>query len=463
MIARILCALLLVLPLGGILRAEDKAAQKKDAEKPAASKPVEKKAPAKTPSVEIGFQQRSRFESLDNSADYRADLDDQKDYFRYRNRVWAKINVNPHITFHVGLANEFRNYTHPDNMVFNTDETFFEAANVEFKDLGLKGLSLKVGRQDIVKGEGFLIQEGTPGEGSRSFYFNAADLSYTTGKNTFETIWILDPHKDRMLPIIHDKNKNIIDWDEKAIVCYYTGKNVIKDTDLDAYYIYKVESNCVLATTNPLYQPERRIHTAGGRYSRKLPEGFSVTTEFAYQWGKQHPSTDISAWGGYAYIKKAFNHPWKPVLKLGYVGMSGDDPLTKNSNEAWDPLFSRYPKYSELYIFSYTKEKALAYYQNTGIIQAEVVFQPHKAVNARFTYQNLRSYQPVPGAASVYTGRGRCRGNDYQVRVDGNLGKGLTAAVVYEYLKPGDVYKGDDRGSFLRFELMYSFKHIFTF
>ncbi len=35
--------------------------------------------------------------------------------------------------------------------------------------------------------------------------------------------------------------------------------------------------------------------------------------------------------------------------------MSGDDPST-DDNEGWDPLFSRWPKWSELYIYSLATE-----------------------------------------------------------------------------------------------------------
>jgi len=46
-------------------------------------------------------------------------------------------------------------------------------------------IDFKIGRQDFLGqyGEGFLILDGTPGDGSRSFYFNAIKLTWKINSN----------------------------------------------------------------------------------------------------------------------------------------------------------------------------------------------------------------------------------------------------------------------------------------
>ena len=92
----------------------------------------------------------------------------------------------------------------------------------DFYQLFVKGLSLRLGRQNLIKGEGFLILEGNPWDGSRSIYHNAAVLAYERGKSKLELIGIFDPRMDRYLPRINDKHRQLVEWNESALGAYYT-------------------------------------------------------------------------------------------------------------------------------------------------------------------------------------------------------------------------------------------------
>jgi len=53
---------------------------------------------------------------------------------------------------------------------------------------------------DIIKGEGFVLCDATPGDGPRTNYLNGADLSYSFRKQRIDLIGIFDPAYDRFLP-----------------------------------------------------------------------------------------------------------------------------------------------------------------------------------------------------------------------------------------------------------------------
>ncbi len=191
-----------------------------------------------------------------------------------------------------------------------------------------------------------------------------------------------------------------------------------------------------------------------------------MTAEAAWEFGQEKPKPgvaggdkDIAAWGGYAYAKKTFPLSWKPSLQVGWIGMSGDDPTT-TKNEGWDPLFSRWPKWSELYIYTQVSEKGVAYWTNLSMWQAEVLASPTKYLSLRGTYYYMGAFEPFAGNPKVY-GKGTKRGDMVQARADVTFSKALKGHVLYEYLKPGDFYVGRDSAYFLRFELIYSFKKIF--
>ncbi len=401
---------------------------------------------------EWGFEQRVRNENWNNIFDWNENLDDERAQVRYRTRLWAKVPVSSDVDFHVGLNQETNQIIQPDRP-FQFDEVMFETAYVDVKKLFVDGLSLKLGRQNLMKGEGFVFLEGTPWDGSRSIYYNAAVLGYAWKKSKIEAIGIWNPRSDRFFPRIHDKHRQLGDWEERAIGAYYTDNNH-KNTLLEAYYFYKKETGDLRAKTHPQYQPDRHVQTAGSRVVHNLGKGWSLHGELALQWGAQHPRTDIRGWGGYGYVRKDFKRA-RQFVNAGYWGMSGDDPATKSRVEGWDPLFSRWPKWSEMYIYSQFREVAPAYWTNTAMWYAEWGFQPWKRVGGKLMYYRMNAFHPFRGDPRTF-GTGTVRGDQPQARIDVAVNSHWKGHILYEHHAPGDFYSYRSHGYFLRFEAIYT-------
>jgi hypothetical protein len=330
------------------------------------------------------------------------------------------------------------------------DEVILESAYLDFKRLFTDGLALRVGRQNLTRGEGFVLFEGTPWDGSRTIYFNAVDLSYSRGKSKLELIGNLNPARDRMLPRFHDQHKMLLEWDERALGAYFTDAR-----GAEAYYFYKRETDSVLARTSAQFQPDRYVHTAGGRVVRRPRKDWTATGEFAGQWGFERPSARIRAWGGYAHLKRSFAaSAWKPYVLAGAWGMSGDDPATKDRVEGWDPLFARWPKFAEGYLYSLMREKGPGYWTNMRLWQAELGAVPRKSLGLRLTYYRMNAFHPFPGDARTF-GSGTGRGDDLQARLDFNVGTHWRGHAMYEAHLPGSFYRARNAGWFARFELSY--------
>jgi hypothetical protein len=412
------------------------------------------------PKMEVGFEQRVRTENWNNIFDWSDKADDQRNQIRYRTRLWTKIPFGSKIDFNLGLDQE-TNQIIVTRVPWKFDEVIFETANLEFRDLGVKGLGLKIGRQTIMKDDGFLFLEGDPWDGSRSIYFNAINLSYMRGKSKLELIGISDPARDRYLPQINDRSRQLVEWDEQAVGAYFTHAPS-KKTNLSAYYFLKKEIHDTRPATNPQFQPDRHIHTGGARLSRGWGSGWNGTSEFALQWGRDHAQKDLRGWGGYGYVKKSFdNKKAKPYVMGGYWAMSDDDPSTKNRDEGFDPLFSRWPKWSELYIYSQFREKGVGYWTNLGMLQAETAFTPWKPVLWRFTYYHMDAFHTFAGSQAIF-GQGTRRGEQFQTRMDFTINPSWKAHALYEYHLPGKFYRVGDAGYFVRFEVSYTFRHLFA-
>lgn len=404
--------------------------------------------------LEYGFEQRVRNENWNNILDFNDATDDERGQIRYRTRLWLKAPVTSNIDLSIGLAQETNQIFQP-HTVTHVDEGIFETAYVDIHRLFVKGLSLRFGRQNLMKGEGFLMLEGNPWDGSRSIYHNAAVLAYERGKAKIELIGIFDPRTDRFLPRLNDKARQLVEWNESALGAYYTDTRW-KRTTLEAYYFYKREFGDPRPSSHPQFQADRYVYTAGARSVRKLPHAFSLTGEFAGQWGHQRPNRAIRAWGGYSYLKRAFGAQQRHSASFGYWAMSGSDPAHPETIGNWDPLFARWPKWSEGYLYTQFREIGVGYTTNTGLWQAEGIYVPWKPLSLRGTFYEMRAFHRYPGSAALYA-NGTGRGEEYQLRADLTVNRNWRGHVLYEAHVPGSFYARKDPGFFFRLEVSYLF------
>jgi hypothetical protein len=390
--------------------------------------------------LEFGFEQRVRNEDWNNILDYSNNANDEREQIRYRTRVWAQVPVSQDLTAVVGLNQESNQKL---GQVTKFDEVIFDQAYLDYHPSALKGWALRVGRQNIMRGEGFVLFDGTSGDGSRTMYFNAAVLSRSFAKSRLEFMGILNPARDRFLPSMNDCHKLLTEWNESALGAYYTNTSE-KNALWEAYYFYKKEYGDTRSPLNRQFQPDRHVQTAGARAVVKLARSATATGEFAEQWGFQRPARNLSAWGGYGYLKKALPGRWKPYAQMGYWAMS----------DGWDPLFSRWPKWSELVIYSEMQETGASYWTNMRMTQLEAGCQPSKFLNGRLTWYHANAFHPFHGGPAMF-GSGTERGDNMQALLTFNLNSHWKGHALYEALLPGDFYNSGKYAYFVRFELAY--------
>ena len=430
---------------------------------PSKADPATKNEPV---SVQFGLETRVRTEDWNNLFDFSNSSDDERRQMRYRTRAWLNL-ASDAFDLNFGLVNEFykKFALKPADDVacrFNMDEVVVESFNFKLKKLPMRGLSLTVGRQNLQRGEGFILFDGTAGDGSRTAYFNAIDLSYQHKKTTYEIIGILDPRIDRFLGIIHDQQKILQDWDEQAIGFYYTNRER-KNVDVDSYYFYKKEINDWRSPANVQFQPDRHLHTLGARVVKRLDHSYSLTGELAGQWGRQHANpvqnlsaADIRAWGGYFYAKKTFARTWKPYVLSGYWAMSGDDPNNTTTLTGFDPIFSRWPKLSELVIYSLVPERGVAYWSNIHMLQVQAGLSPTKALSLRASFFEQQAFHPWTKNPATF-GTGTHRGENYQLRAEYIFNDHWRSHVLYENFVPGNYFRHTDDGFFVQAQVVYQF------
>jgi hypothetical protein len=408
-----------------------------------------------SPNLKLTVTERFRIETWDNAVTLNDSANGATTYSRNRTSVSALWY--PHKDWELGLklTNEFRYYMVPQNVDFNFGEVFFDLAYAKWKNAGTLPGVLTVGRQNIMFGEGFIVSDGGPLDGSRSGYFNAIRYDWQVRpKSTLTLFYTYLPEQDDALPLINDRHTPMVEQPEEAIGVYFDGD--IHKANLELYYIFKHAEE---GDNSAL--PWTKLSTLGGRVGGPLTPKLAGTVEAALQFGRSeygdeyaHWQYDRSGFGGYAHLDYTTGwRPWLPsILTLGGVYLSGDSHGTGGS-DAWDPLFGRWPKWSESYIYTLKNEAGVAHWTNYASLWARAEFTPAKDMRCLFEYHHImapeRSWEDFPG------GDGNTRGDLFVGRFHYRINKYLTGQVVWEELAPGDYYFGSaDSYTWVRTELM---------
>jgi len=429
-----------------------------------------------------GAVERARNEYWKNWKDMDNGQQDTRNFFRFKTSLWGQMEHEKDMVLYVKLTNECRAHTYfegtsasyPDKTAskksyhFDINEVVFDNLYADIKGFLDMPLDLRLGRQDFLGtyGEGFLIMDGTPQDGSRTFYFNAAKASWhIDSERDLDFLYINNPRDEEFLPVINeyklpsasnpslDKIPTLLNTtDEEAGAIYFKDRSR-KDKYLEAYYIYKTEAQEGGGTG---YQSQAGEINALGVFTKCNMAPFTVRKQATVQFGK-YGTNNRYGYGGYAFVDREFKDAqFSPRLSAGAAYLSGDKK-SSSRNEGWDPMFSKWPWISELYVLSMAGETGVVgYWTNLQVYRMELALNTTKKTKLSLYYNYLRANAQV-AANSIFSGTSRERGHLPQIKFDYKINDNITTYFLGEYLQPGDFYKDNDPGIFLRTELQIKF------
>ena len=401
------------------------------------------------PRLKLIFVERFRFEAWDNAVNLDDAAGDNFGYTRNRTTLGLRWLAAKNIEILGKVTNEFRVYLAPKDRAFNGHEIFFDNLYVKWTVPGRLPFTITAGRQDINLGEGFVIADGTPGDGSRSYYFNALRVDADIHKN-HKLIFFLHAQEttDRYLPVINERFQALVEQPEKGLALYYTGN--FGKTKLDAYAIRKTTDE------TELWPVAGRTDTFGARAQVPILRPLMLTAEGAVQTGT-YGAAGRSAFGGIAHLDYTpeWSVPYLKTLTLGGIYLSGDDPATARM-EGWDPIFSRWPKWSESYIYTLTRESRSSYWSNLTSLYGSLILDFGSRSDGLLMFQRMGAVEAQPGVFPGGSGLGR--GTLLKGRLNYKISKFLTGRVIWEHFIPGSFYfPGAASYNWLQFEMIFRY------
>lgn len=415
-----------------------------------------------------GFDQRVRHEYQNNvmSLDRHAPNRDWS-YQRYRSRLWGTVSPVKELDLNLRATWEGFYWWKPDDRDgFDERNLVIDSLNFKLKQPFGLPMTFTGGRQDIILGDGWLVLDGTPNDGSRTIFFDAARLTwdFKDAKTTADIIYIQQyANADRYLPPC-SVDQFTIEQDERGAILWVTNRS-IKDTEINGYFIYK-HSDAVLANGD-----DGDLYTPGIRVVRTIGDHWLAKGEGAIQFGNQktnYPAfspgfgrqQDVWAGGANTSLTYLFKDKWNNQASVGYEFLSGDRAGTKGTNEAFNPLWGRWPQWSELMVYQYATEERIGQVTNLHRVWFGWQADPTKKLQVQARYHLLfADRNTFEATAPAAFGGGCFRGQVVTALARYKFNRFLSGHLLAEYFQPDGYYapNRDDAAIFARAELVFAF------
>ena len=321
-------------------------------------------------------------------------------FSRHRTRVGVTWTTTTELRVRAVLANEFfswyRARTIPD---FTLNEIFFDNLYVKWIPDDLP-FSVTAGRQNMRFGDGFIIMDGGPLDGSRSIYFNALRVDVEPAEGHDVTLFAMhQPVRDDLLPRINDAGRRLQEVPIDAAGVHYSCENL--PLGAQAYFLASRSENEIPAHIGG-GTLSKELYTPGIRLSGAITTALHMTAEGAIQLGQweaayqdeEHSTADYRSWAWHASLR------WMPefmakqdfTLEAGfyqYSGglISGGEMVIQN----WNPLFGRWPIWSESFIYSLASFRGgIARWSNLAAPFARMTLRPTQHFILRAMLQHIR-------------------------------------------------------------------------
>ena len=441
-----------------------------------------------------GADLRIRDEYLPNTVSLsEADPLSEQNVVRFRARVWGSATLTTNLSLNARLSAEPRNFTQPAG--FGPRKTasgmewrygILDNANLKWNNIGNKGLTLTVGRQDIMLGDFYdwwLVADGTPGDGSWTFFLDSIRLTFDAKdiKTKFDLIYIYqNAIADEWIPTIGNPTyfdpprfpgteHPLTDQNEQGVIVYVSNKSV-KNTQIDGYFIYKgdMRESYLKSGALALRGDNADIYTIGSKITGTPAANWQYSLEGAYQFGQKEDTIlgtfaerDISAYGGTAKLTYLCKDKLNNQFFLAGEFLSGDDPNTPDKDEMFDLLWGRWPRWSELYIYSYAGETSGKIAQMNNLLRFGPGWtcSPMKGMTFSAVYNAMYAPEEVPtrAVAPRFSNDGNFRGHFLQAILKYQFNKHVQAHLWGEFVWQGDYYAQRDAMMFIRPEIMFTF------
>ena len=411
------------------------------------------------PWLSFGADARLREEYFNNAITLNSKTANHEYNFqRYRERVWTTITPFENLDVNARLIYEPRHYCKPDNKPdWANNEALFDKLNVTYKQAFGLPMTLVAGRQDILLGDGWLVFEGTPEDGSRTVFFDAIrdTIHFKDANTTVDLIYIDQAASaNRYIQPFCNKDVPLRSDDERGAIVYVSNKSLARTT-WDGYFIYKNDS--IPSWKYPgVVSDSAELYTFGTRVEHDFDQHWRARGEIAEQLGHKN-GRDVMAMGANSRLTYFFRDKLDNQLRTGYEFLSGDDPRT-GKDEQFNLVWGRWPQWSELLVYTWIKETRVADVTNLHRVYTGWTFKPIKPLEFSTDYHLLFADENTLRDNANFSNEGLFRGQLLTALLKYKFNEHVAGHLIGEMFVPGNYYSklAQDTAFYARYEIVFT-------
>jgi len=378
--------------------------------------------------------------------------------FGFRSRAGVSVKPIENLELNARLVWEFFVFHKPNGARdVDPNEALFDKLNVTWrKTFGLDN-TIVVGRQEITDLDPWLIFDGTPLDGGRTIHFDAVrdTLELKDAQTTVDLIYIQQGGAEdkHITPFGYRAPRYFVENDEIGAIVYVRNKS-IERTRIDAAYIFRHTSpaaegmgfrsnlNTVYASVEHAFDNHWIFRAAGA-------EQFGQRNR-VFREGVEQSDVDVWAHAFNARLTYKFRDEWDTDAMVGYEFLSGDDK--RGNFNQFDPLWGRWPQFSEIMANVYATETAPGYATNLHRVYVGAITRP-KPFEFALNYHLLFAHHTVPG----FSESGHFRGQLLTGAARWEVNQHIDMQLLAEVFVPGNFYgNGRENGAFFtRYEIVF--------
>ncbi len=227
------------------------------------------------------------------------------------------------------------------------DEVYIDNLYLDLKDVADTDWSLRLGRQDVILGNGVVLLEGTPFDQGRSIYFDGAVASYDTECDKVKLLALYNDDYDPYV-FINDQNRVLRRGNQWIVGVDWT-HTFDESLNSELYALYVDIDDDLREGVNTVSANNAELYVVGLRVFGNPSEQMSYSIEAAQQYGESAGAADFTGEmiDARVTLKASEGTKFSPALSFEYTYMSGDDANTADEAEGWHPVMAEYPMFRE--------------------------------------------------------------------------------------------------------------------
>ncbi len=313
----------------------------------------------------LRLEHYSREAYIRNMNPTRANQGPATEFYRQQTRLWADWHLTQNVELFTRVAHRWQDFSSRsgDNRANKAswewpDEVVIDNLYLNFDKIADTGWSLRFGRMDLTEkndkgvigpmfGNGMVLFEGTPGDGSRTLYFDGLVATYKAEQDVLRLFAFYNQYKDEFI-VINNRDRRLSVGDSSIVGAYWTHKfDKIFNTDL---YLMGVDVH------DEQYDNQNmQMATPGVRVFGSPHDLVDYSLEYAQQIGKYQAGVragdKVNAYGSMVDARVNLKTPTgtvlQPEFQFEYTWFSGDDPGDGDSYGGWVSSFAGYPIWTE--------------------------------------------------------------------------------------------------------------------